>query len=229
MSDAREDRIGFGAHHDLVMDGFIFAGTAWLVLALLAAWAVSAVYGDSPPEWVQALNLITIVAPIAGGVAAAWWATGREVDRWSVLGGVAAIAVGLPLGIGVVTALVMLMRPLGGLLPGSPMQTLFGFGALVAIALFVPVVVRAVRDLLPGRRSHPGLDVIRLVCVAVVLALALVVAPAIAAVFNPEIAEAGAFALMFALAGAFGTAGADAMWTWRHRRPGPAGSPAVPA
>lgn len=231
MDEALETRPARAEHYDLAMDAFLFAGAGWLALTLILEGLGQAMTGGTPPEWVQALNIPTMILPVVAGIWAAWWAHGRTVDGWSALGAVGGVAVGVPVATGTLIGTSQLINrlriPTAGL-PEGP-WVLIGVLALVAVALIAPSLTRGITDLASGRSRHRGLDIARLVTVATVLLLALGVAPAMAAAYDSEIAEAGIFMLIFAATGAIGVLGADLVWTRRRRPHDATGSHAIPA
>jgi len=138
------------------------------------------------------------------GPVAAWLLHRRRLDRKAVISGLLGLLAAL-LVCGLVVGAIALFARLSGRfdptdLSGGIALLLAAGVALCADALALDI--DAVRDLLPGRRVHVGLDVTRLVVTLVLVLGAVAITLVMRGNAASEIGDAGPFALLFAAIGA---------------------------
>jgi hypothetical protein len=192
-------------------------------------WDTAALIGDACLFSAVAVPIGPLALVI--GPAAAWLLHGHRVDGSAVIGWL----VGLAAAVAVIGGFFVVGVPLIGTALGSaanedysgPIAMLVTAG-VVFLAVVVALGVAAIRDLVPSRRRHARLDVVRLAVIAVLVVGAIGVT--IAQTMNPagEAGEAGVFALASGAAGALVAlvaGGVDAWWKKRTH----AAVPGVPA
>ncbi|MDO8914903.1 MAG: hypothetical protein Q7W16_02320 [Coriobacteriia bacterium] len=199
-------------HALLIGDGWLLtAGTMSVAMALMFGFmAIPGV--EKGPSLVSALvSNALLLAGGVGGVVLTWLLNGRRITVLTALGGFA--------GAGAGGVLVPIAAGLSFLL-GFPMKlfTDWEFAGPVAmlallslglIALTAWLLVDAIRDLAPSRRTHARLDVARIAAAVAFASVAAVCAYLIFAQPGPEQGEAVIWVMAGGAVGAGVIAGAD--------------------
>ena len=164
----------------LVGDACLFTAAAFYLLALLGGF------------------IGIVIGPMA-----AWLYHGRRLDKTSVLSGV----FGLLIGVGVVGGFLLLVPfALNALGVGDdsdftvPIVLLSVIGSVFGL-LLVWMGFDGLRDLMPGRRLHTRLDIVRLIAIMLIVAGSLVVLSIQTTSPETEMGTAAVFALAAAVTG----------------------------
>jgi hypothetical protein len=227
-----------GEHLLLAADGFILSGAIWLVINVGVFAVLAPVFGAEEPEVEGVLQLVlwtgANILPVLAGATLAWVLHGRRMSWLAGAGGVVGLAAGWFAGfaifIGAASVMIWAMESFESLPPATGDEApwlLIGVIAAAVVAILAWPVIESLLDLRTSRRKHVRIDAVRLASVAVIVLLAVVVAPWLGSVYNTEIGEAGAFLAPIAFSGAVAVVGADALTTLVDRRHGR--TPVVPA
>jgi hypothetical protein len=215
----------------LIGDGFALTATTFAasIAVGLGLWVLLGSPGSS--AFFALTNVVLMFAGGAGGIVATWLLHGRRITAAAVIGAIAGAAAG-GLAVPLVAALSYLVGlPLSLMTTwefAGPVATL-GIVSLAFVALFVWLVVDAVRDLGPARREHVRLDIARIVAAVLFAIYVGVVLVQAFAQPGAEMGEAIIFALAAGPSGAMAVAGADfATGLARRPDPPPAAEPGGP-
>jgi RsiW-degrading membrane proteinase PrsW (M82 family) len=166
----------------------------------------AALVGDASLFTAAAFCILLVAFPLALviGLAAAWLLHNRRIDRAAVISGVISMVISALLIGGFLLLLPLAVNASSSSGGSELFLPIILLSALGTAFLFIVLMldVEALRDLRPGRRKHPRLDISRLASTLVLLVFTLVVI--LVQVFRPqtEMGEAGVFLLAAALVGA---------------------------
>jgi len=158
--------------------------------------------------------LALIIGPIAS-----WLLHGRSVNKRAAIG----LVIGLVAGTVVVGAFMAVLAlglsaaNFGGDSQNTIPLVLFGIVAVGFVAAMIALDVDAIRDLVPARRVHLRLDVVRLVATAILLAGGVAIFLAQRANPGSEVADAAVFAV---LSGATAAVATYVAWKYTDRSMG---------
>lgn len=205
---------------ELAADAALLTSAAFALVTALTALVAPEGEVQGTASLLTAAGSLLSLALLAAGPLLAWRLHGRPLTWGAVLGGLtggflaAAAAMVVALGamvLGRLTSVLANNEDIG------PLAVLAVLG-VISVVVIARLVFAAVRDLAPSRREHFRLQVIRLVCAAIVAVAATGVA--IWTVRHPGGTQSQALILGMAagLAGACAVAGAE-FWTQRYGRP----------
>ncbi len=207
----------------LAGDAFLFASALFIIGSLLLVgvnYATGALNQDTRTASASALaiqggSLIVSLLAVGFGAALAWRLHGRAFTPMVALFMAIGVVIGVPIAFGALTGSVALIRliPIGG---EGPPWIAIGLLAAAVIALLVMPLVDAVRDT-RGAGMHIRLDLLRWIALAIVIAIAVIVAPVIGAIGGTEEGEIGVFMVPFAAAASLAVLGGDLYCGYRDR------------
>lgn len=225
--DTGSDRSGNGGRLLLLGDAFLFAAALDIVLSsAFMAIAASTGFADNDISTtsvlaiaIQGTFMLSTVLVVGGGTLFAWRMHGRKTDLKVIVAMVVGVVVGTSIALPLFGGLAFLLSriPIGGRQDQPPWLAIGVLAAFVIGFLAIPVV-DAIRDMAAAERHHLRLDQLRLAALAVVVALAGIVLPALSAVTKSEVAEAGIFMVPFAAGAIFAALGADLYSNYRDKR-----------
>lgn len=217
-------------HALLIGDGFMLtAATMAMAIGITLGLYVAAGSPGDTVYWAL-LNVTLMAAGGIAGVIAAWMLHGRRITGAASVGGllgVVASSVVMPAFVFVAYLLGLLASIFTAWEFAGPLAAAVVFGA-AAVALMVWLLVDAMRDLAPSRRTHFRLDLARIGAALALVVLAVIVIVMAMQPDGAETAEAIIFALIAGVGGALMVAGADAATLYAQRQKD-AQTPAAPA
>ncbi len=202
----------------LCADAFLFSGALFMLTEGLMGIVV-ALTGPAVriPEWLEFAGIFLMLGSLVAGAVTAWRVHGRAWQRNSWIG----LLVGVVAGGAAMDLLIMAIAAFGRFIP-SPVPDEGPWGLVIvmviAVLAFLAVpLVDAIRDLVPGRRSHVRIDALRLGAFAVIVAL---IAGTVAVGFQQEseLGEAGLFMVLLAAPAAVAVLVMDLFEGWRSKR-----------
>lgn len=204
-------------------DAFLFAA-AFTILGSLVLIGLNSLTGALDQDTTQATaaalaiqggSLLLSLLAAGGGAVLAWRLHGRALT-WQVSAAmVVGVVVGTPIAFAAFGGFMFLTSRIPLRAEGPPWIAIGALATLVVALLAMPVV-DTVRDT-RGPRTHLRLDSLRLIALAVVVAIAVVALPVAGAIAGNELGEAGLFMLPFSLAGALAALGGDVYCRYRDR------------
>jgi hypothetical protein len=214
----------------LVGDALLMTAAAYGVIMGLAALLVTPTGTPEPGrEWATALASLLLMGVVVAMPVLVWLMHGRRLSGMAVLGGlVGAFATGFVfMGLAALSAvLAVIVSPFTDSDFGGPIAMLVLVSAAF-VGLVLWLAAGAIRDLATGRRSHVGIDILRLISLAILVAFSVGVAMWTADHPGGESGEALVIAMLAGLGGALAVLGADAMTSLSPSAKAPPPTPAL--
>jgi hypothetical protein len=189
----------------LAADAFVITAAFDVLLTVIVLGAVRLFRMPTSEGGVtEVLGSLAVFVPIIVGPLFVWRARGNRLG-WGVAAAmVAGAIVGMAVTVPAMGGLGFLIQKVAGAGPDQPPAL-----GVVALAFGVLPVIEAVRDLRAEPPARAGYDWLRIAAFALVVVLGGVVFPIVGAAMGDEAGEAGVFALLFGVAGAFAVTGAN--------------------